>query len=82
MRYRLLALLLAFVVIFSGGAIAEASSADGGEGAAVESEEYNALKAIDMLTDDLINIKSGDLITRAQYVGALYRLGNFPKSEH
>lgn len=80
MRYRLLALLLAFVVIFSGGAIAEASSADGGEGAAVESEEYNALKAIDMLTDDLINIKSGDLITRAQYVGALYRLGNFPKS--
>lgn len=40
----------------------------------LNTESFRAMKAMELLTDDFLNMNSGSPVTRAQFMGALYKL--------
>lgn len=77
MRYRLIALLLAILIGCTG--ICTAEEADGeGTSAPVSTREFDALSALNVLTEDFLNMSADDKVSRAVFVGALSKLAGFP----
>lgn len=83
MRYRLFALLLSLTVLCSGiGASAEAADKDIEDSfEPIVSQEFDALKAMGFLTEDFLNMSANAAVSRAQFVGALYRLAGFSEQQ-
>jgi len=77
--YRLCTLLLVVALAFS-GIIASAENTDGIEKntfVPMASQEFSVLKAMELLTDELINASATDTVTRAEFVGALYKIAGY-----
>ena len=52
----------------------EADRAAEGSAEPIQSESFDAMKSMGLLTDDLLNADAGSSVTRAQFLGALYKL--------
>lgn len=79
---RTLILLLLTITIFSNVAYA-AEPTDNEDSAnsfiPIQSQEYDALKAMNILTDELVDSDANAEISRGQFAGALYRLSGLPE---
>ena len=79
---RTLILLLLTITIFSNVAYA-AEPTDNEDFAnsfiPIQSQEYDALKAMNILTDELVDSDANAEISRGQFAGALYRLSGLPE---
>lgn len=78
-KNRLSALLLVVVLAFSGSVcIADNTDAVNESGfIPMTAQEYDALKEMGLLTDDILNMSANEMVTRAEFVGALYKVAGF-----
>lgn len=78
-RFRLIAFLTALCVFCSCvPVLAEDTVADTAGQTLIESDAFYALGTMDLLTEDFLNIGAGSAVTRAQFLGALYKLAGLP----
>ncbi|MBQ8526391.1 MAG: S-layer homology domain-containing protein [Clostridia bacterium] len=80
---RLLSFILALAVFCScmPAAAETPDTADAGSFEPIDNEAFEALKGMGLLTDDFLNIDAGSAVTRAQFLGALYRLTGLTQGE-
>lgn len=78
-KNRLSALLLVVALAFSGsvGIAENADTVNESEFIPMTAREYDALKAMELLTDDLLNMSANSTVTRAEFLGALYKIAGF-----
>lgn len=76
-KFRILSVLLVLSILFQ-FAVAPATAQD--ETNPIQTETFQAMKAMGLLTDDFLNISAGSSVTRAQFVGALYKLTGLNES--
>lgn len=77
MRYRLIALVLAMLMVWP-GMYAAAETEEENAAAPITTREFEALGALHVLTDDFLSMSAEDMVSRARFVGALSKLAGLP----
>lgn len=78
MKKRICSLMLTAAMLFSGNVFAKEAEKSDSVTTPITSKSFYALKSMELLTDEFLTIDQDAQITRAQFVGALYRLAGFP----
>ena len=89
MRYKTLALLLTLIMalqnilVFAETSLEDTNIYDQSIGSPIKLQQYDALSEMGLLIDDFLEVNDNDKVTRAQFVGQIYKLAGFmPKGNN